>query len=294
MLGVVSCFSQKTLAWCLCCEQTIAWYLLCMWTVHSLVSVLCMWTVPSLVSVLCMWTDHSLVSVLCMWTVHSLVSVLCMWTVHSWVSVLCMWTVHSLVSVLCVWTVHSLVSVLCMWTDHSLVSVLCMWTVHSLVSLLCMWTVHSSSPVFFERNSLFPLKALAYLNVDLLLLLFPEYAEHKFGSSAMHVQFVLQNALNWPRWNYHQTSVLRTLILVFSRIYSFTWSTFKYLFPIKGCTERSLFSAQVTLLLNLKYTQNSHCLPSNSPFNILKTKFDSYILYFQQSYVVHSFESGNS
>jgi hypothetical protein len=30
--------------------------------------------------------------------------------------------------------------------------------------------------------------------MDLLLLLFPKYAEHKFGSSRMHVQFVLQNA----------------------------------------------------------------------------------------------------
>jgi hypothetical protein len=86
----------------------------------------------------------------------------------------------------------------------------------------------------------------------------------------------------------------RTGILVFWRICSFTWFTFKSLFLVKGCTERSLFSAEVTLLLNLKYTQNSHCLPSNSPFNILKAKFDSYILYFQQSYVVCSSEAGNS
>ena len=86
----------------------------------------------------------------------------------------------------------------------------------SLVSVLCMWTVHSSSHVFFERNSEFSLKALAaYLDMDLLLLLFPEYAEHKFGSSAMHVQFVLQNALNWPRWNYHQTALRKSNSCIF-------------------------------------------------------------------------------
>jgi len=43
-------------------------------------------------------------------------------------------------------------------------------------------------------------------------------------------------------------------------------------FLVKGCTECSLFSAQVTLLLNLRYTQNSLCLPSNSPFQHSENK----------------------
>lgn len=152
----------------------------------------------------------------------------------------------------------------------------------SLVSVLCMWTC--SSPVIFERNSGFSLKALAHTDMDLLLL-FPQYAEHKFGSSVMHAQFVLPNALNWPRWNSHQTSSLMdSNSSVFEYLFlHLIWSTFKSVFLVNGCPEHYLFSAEVTLLLNLKNTQTPHCLPSNSPFSILKAKFVSYILYFQQS-----------
>lgn len=88
----------------------------------------------------------------------------------------------------------------------------------SLVSVLCIWTC--SSPVIFERNYGFSFKALAHTDMDLLLPLFPQCAEHKFGSSVMHVLFVLENALNWPKWNFHQTSNLMDS----------NSSVFKYLF----------------------------------------------------------------
>jgi hypothetical protein len=115
----------------------------------------------------------------------------------------------------------------------------------NMVSVLCMWTIHSSSPVILERNSEFSLKAMAFLNMDLILLLFAEYEEHKFGSSAMHVQFVLQNALNCPRWNYHQTSSLMDS----------NSSIFKDLFP----TFKSVFPSQRMSCAIHCYQQRSHC-----------------------------------